>query len=335
MIDAHQNQNQNQNQAQQQQQQQQHQVPQSSPSVATFNNMPFMPTSPSTLSPNDAQRRLSETLTAPALTPLTTNLGQYGAGFPQQQNIYGQQQPYPQASVLNQQHTLHGYRSTTPIPLSPLAPSPTRHSPQPPSPLEFSLAVNTNFTSLNSSHQNLPILFDSNLTMSTQMQQDQQTPRRVSVATSTSPQMGIESDPTIIASPPLVIKTTNEDGNEVGFYYAIPSVTLNPAYSDADLFQDFTMMDQLGEDFVWIENLFDEPTPEEAAAMSVAAATGASPSTTSNGDLSSLMINTTLANSIVDVPMGSVFGQAVDINPQQQQQQQQWNNQSFSQTMQG
>lgn len=324
LIDAHQNQT---------QQQQPPQVQQPPNPISTM-TMSLMPTSPTTLSPNSAmltpQQRLSETLSAAPLT-LNTNLAQFAAGYSSQAHPYAQQQPYPQASMV---HSLHGYRSNSPIPHSPLAHSPTPHSPQPPSPLELSLNVNTNFGALSGSHHNLPTLFDTNLTMGAQL--DQQAPRRVSVGTSTSPQMGM--DGTIPnPSPPLVITTTNEDGNEVGVYYAIPSVTLNPGVTDADLFQDFTMMDPLGEDFVWIENLFDEPTLEEAAAnmnaMSVAAASGVAstsvdPTLMDGSDTSGLMLN--------DVAMGSVaFGQAIDPTGLQQQQQQQWANQTFPQTMQG
>ncbi|KAF9974185.1 hypothetical protein BGZ65_008867 [Modicella reniformis] len=160
--------------------------------------------------------------------------------------------------------------------------------------------------------------------------------------------MGSTTPPTNPAAPPpLVITTTNEDGNEVGFYYAVPAVNLNPAFTDADLFQDFnmmdpSMMDPLGEDFVWIENLFDDPPPEEAAAnmaaMSVAAAAGmtSSPSTpnettaTSTMDLSATGHLTSAELMINDVSMGSagvIFGQVNDSQP--------WSNRTYSQTMQG
>ncbi|KAF9411875.1 hypothetical protein BGZ94_001216 [Podila epigama] len=172
-----------------------------------------------------------------------------------------------------------------------------------------------------------------------QYNQPAQKPERVSVGTSTSPLMGAITDtemnglglgydnhsmlpqqqdqqqhqqqnqqeqlPAPPPPPPLVITTTNEDGNEVGFYYAVPSVNLNPAYSDADLFHDFTMMDALGEDFVWIENLFDDPSPEEAAAqmtaMSVAAAAGQELSSTVNDSNANANINTTTPITAVDV----------------------------------
>jgi len=159
--------------------------------------------------------------------------------------------------------------------------------------------------------------------------------------------------------PPLVITTTNEDGNEVGFYYAVPSVTLkNPEYSDADIFKDFIMdADVLGEDFVWIaEDLFEDPTAEEAEAtlnaMSVAAAAGASntPPSAPNGlmmdssmsgvatvmpmligNSSTLPINSLLNPGANDVTMDGMM-----LSPsEQQQQQQQWMHQGYSQTMQG
>ncbi|KAG0015327.1 hypothetical protein BGZ81_011728 [Podila clonocystis] len=275
--------------------------------------------SPSTLSPADAmtshQRRLSETLAGSTLSSMSSMNNPYESMYQtqsmnpntyfyqQQQHQQQQQQQTSQYSQgLSIQTNIAGYRSTSPAPPSPLAPSPTHHSPHPPSPLELSLNINTDFGAMvNGAHQNLPSLFDTSLTMSQQQHQQQHQqhhqqyqqgsePERVSVGTSTSPMMGTMTDSDMSGlglnnsiappPPPLVITTTNEDGNEVGFYYAVPSVNLNPAYSDADLFQDFTMMDALGEDFVWIENLFDDPTPEEAAAnmaaMSVAAAAGQS-----------------------------------------------------------
>ncbi|KAF9299842.1 hypothetical protein BGZ74_008586 [Mortierella antarctica] len=277
--------------------------------------------SPSTLSPADAmtshQRRLSETLAGPTLSAMGSMNNPYGPMYQTQSMnpntyLYQQQHQQQQTSQYSQglsiQTNIASYRSTNSAPPSPLVPSPTHHSPHPPSPLELSLNVNTDFGPMvNGSHQNLPSLFDTSLTMSQQHQQQRQyrhhqhqqqhqqgsEPERVSVGTSTSPMLGTMMDdmnegmndvaPPL--PPPLVITTTNEDGNEVGFYYAVPSVNLNPAYSDADLFQDFTMMDALGEDFVWIENLFDDPTPEEAAAnmaaMSVAAAAGQSVDTLS------------------------------------------------------
>ncbi|KAG0278757.1 hypothetical protein BGZ97_009687, partial [Linnemannia gamsii] len=270
-----------------------------------------------------------------------------------QQNLYAHQNVLtPINTNFGQQQSLQaGYRSTSPLLHSPSGLSPVQHSPHPPSPLELSLDVNTNFGILAGSHQNLPSLFDTSLSMSTQLQEQQhQQPTRTSVGTSTSPQMGLDNDfsavPNPIAPPPpLVITTTNEDGNEVGFYYAVPEVNLNPAFSDADLFQDFTMMDALGEDFVWIENLFDEPTPEEAAAtmtaMSVAAAAGRNTSNadhgmstnTALGAMESLM-NVAASSGNDDVSMdssmiaaGSMQGMGMPQQP--------WPRPNYSNTMQG
>ncbi|KAG0272045.1 hypothetical protein BGZ95_000090 [Linnemannia exigua] len=304
LIDAHQSQTQPPSQQQQQSSSSQHQK---SPSDDQGRIVPASMPSPKALSPTEVidyhKRRESALLTLPSVATFGS-LYQVDAQQHQQQqqqhNLYVQQSVLtPINTNFNHQQSLQtSYRSTSPLLHSPSGLSPTQHSPHPPSPLELSLDVNTNFGALSGSHQNLPSLFDTSLSMSTQLQEQQQLhqqqPMRTSVGTSTSPQMGSDNDfstvPNPVAPPPpLVITTTNEDGNEVGFYYAVPEVNLNPAFSDADLFQDFTMMDALGEDFVWIENLFDEPTPEEAAAtmtaMSVAAAAGR---TTSNGDHGSL-----------------------------------------------
>ncbi|KAK3815050.1 MAG: hypothetical protein J3Q66DRAFT_343697 [Benniella sp.] len=74
---------------------------------------------------------------------------------------------------------------------------------------------------------------------------------------------------------PMVITHLNEEGREVGFYYAAPAVSLNPGARDADLCQDFGMMGALGEDYVWIRNLFDEKTTgvDESALASTTATT--------------------------------------------------------------
>ncbi|KAF9943706.1 hypothetical protein BGZ65_000448, partial [Modicella reniformis] len=67
---------------------------------------------------------------------------------------------------------------------------------------------------------------------------------------------GNETSPGAATNPnpvPTVITTMNEEGREVGFYFAVPQVNLNPGASDADLFRDF-------EDFVWVENHFDVNT---------------------------------------------------------------------------
>ncbi|KAF9181411.1 hypothetical protein BGZ51_005440 [Haplosporangium sp. Z 767] len=382
LIDAHQNQNQNQ-QSQQQQQQPQHSHPRrlsDDQGRQGLNSAPSPIMSPldmmqmgDALSPIDAmnyqQRRQADSLTATGLLSFST-ANQLGSIFQMQQPTvvsnhqlahhdqhsqgFHHPQPLPRLQT--------GYRSTSPLPPSPLDHSPTRYSPQPPSPLELSLSINTNFGALNNTNQNLPSLFDSSLTMSTQqhaqqqqqqqqqVQQVQQQPTRTSVGTSTSPQMGSANltDNTMEAPPPpLVITTTNEDGNEVGFYYAVPSVNLNPAYNDADLFQDFTMMDALGEDFVWIENLFDEPTAEEAAAnmvaMSVAAATGQQSVTTGTGSLEdnsgagnvALSINTMMASGNNDLSMGDstpTTSQTQD-GLLQQPMQQAWMSQDYSQSI--
>ncbi|KAF9580651.1 hypothetical protein BGW38_002612 [Lunasporangiospora selenospora] len=209
----------------------------------------------------------------------------YPMAFTQQQQ---QQQQFGGYRVSN---------SYPPSPLapSPLAPSPVQNSPVPPSPLELSLSISTNFGVSPNSHQNLPSLFDTSLNMSSatntqssqvQMLQQQQQHqyhhhRQLSASSISSPltiqqdnrnplQIGncgnamgditldIGSNVTTSAPAPLVITTTDDKGDEVGFYYAVPSVSLNPGCTDSDLFQDFPMIDPLGESFVWIENLFDE-----------------------------------------------------------------------------
>ncbi|KAF9573666.1 hypothetical protein EC968_008182 [Mortierella alpina] len=246
------------------------------------------------------QRRQSDNMAAAALASASGDMNSPFVGMyqqpmhqpmqPQQHHPYAQQSPYPQAPFFHQpqaqfpqemqQLDLNSYRNPSPFPSSPVAPSPIQSasSPHPHSPLDYSLNINTNFGSMGgNSHQNLPSLFDTSLTMETQVQMQQQqfqSHHRRNLSTSSSlsnasasPMMTMASDnmsaidtPNSIsapAPPPMVITTTNEDGREVGFYYAVPNVNLNPNYSDSDLFQDFTMMDALGEDFVWIENLFD------------------------------------------------------------------------------
>ncbi|KAG0314143.1 hypothetical protein BGZ99_008341, partial [Dissophora globulifera] len=296
--------------------------------------------------------RLSATLAVTTL-PALASLGHYSAGLQslplQQQPLHAQHQQYPQATAGNnhqQQMMPNGYRSSSPLPPSPLLPSPTHHSPQPPSPLELSLSINTNFGNLNSSHHNLPSLFDSSLTMSAQQhqrQQEQQMATRVSVGTSTSPQMGSESNTATNLDPPLVITTTNEDGNEVGFYYAVPTVYLNPAYNDADLFQDC-------EDFVWIENLFEDPSLEEEAAnmgsMSVAATAGSFATGVDNvsqgmgGIDSSAETTGAIANGANDdiqmMSTDTTFGTVNDsIMHQHEPQPPSWMGQGYTPTMQG
>ncbi|KAF9949031.1 hypothetical protein BGZ70_001975 [Mortierella alpina] len=224
----------------------------------------------------------------------------------QQHHPYAQQSPYPQAPFFHQpqpqpqfpqelqQLDLNSYRNPSPFPSSPVAPSPIQSagSPHPHSPLDYSLNIGTNFGSMGSnSHQNLPSLFDTSLTMESQVQMQQQHfqgqhRRNLSSSSSlsnasASPMMTMASDnvsaigtPNCNSAPvppPMVITTTTEDGREVGFYYAVPSVNLNPNYSDADLFQDFTMMDALGEDFVWVENLFDDATDANPAVDEISA----------------------------------------------------------------
>jgi len=56
-----------------------------------------------------------------------------------------------------------------------------------------------------------------------------------------------------------VVTTFNGDGQEVGVYYAIPDVSLNPGFTDSDLFQDMPMRNAVGEEFTWVENLFEGP----------------------------------------------------------------------------
>lgn len=278
--------------------------------IATGRGSPMSPMTGSPMSPmtsspnslNDAyhQRRHSETVSNMA-PPVEAYANTYQPQPLQPiQHPYAQQAPYPQASFYQQQQQqqqqLYGYRTPSPIPPSPLGASSVHsNSPHPPSPLELSLNINTNFGSLsnNNSHQNLPSLFDTTLTMSSQV--------------AASPMIKTESQTNEAimtpqsALPPLVITTTNEDGNEVGFYYAVPPVNLNPGCRDSDLFQDFAMGDDgdaVGEDFVWIENLFDETNAaEEAAAVAAAAMAGQVASVSglslmnnlsSNMDLSSL-----------------------------------------------
>ncbi|KAI1320832.1 hypothetical protein EDD11_009789 [Mortierella claussenii] len=206
-------------------------------------------------------------------------------------------QPQAQLPQQQQQQQMTAYRATSPFPSSPLAPSPiqSQGSPQPPSPFELSSAVSGTFDlSNNGSSQNLPSLFGTALTMDPQPQSSPQAqpqqqhlqqpfhPQDLSSSStnhsgSTSPSLRIANQGNEIFSltaegytitttegrdpAPMVVTTTNEEGNEVGLYYAVPTVNLNPNASEADLFQDFTMMDDaLGENFVWIENLFDGAT---------------------------------------------------------------------------
>ncbi|KAF9412151.1 hypothetical protein BGZ94_001126, partial [Podila epigama] len=234
-----------------------------------------MPGSPSSLSSTiDAtsyhQRRHSDTF-----NPVSAAHGSYDSPYQPQplqpiQHPYAQQSPYPQALIYQQpqqhqhqhqhqqqsQNQMYSYRTTSPVPPSPLGASSIHsNSPHPPSPLELSLGINTNFGSLsnNNSHQNLPSLFDTTLTMSSHHQQQLSAS---SINASGSPMVKVESQammtPQQPAAPPLVITTLNEDGNEVGFYYAVPPVNLNPGCQDSDLFHDFALSDEgdaVGEDF--------------------------------------------------------------------------------------
>ncbi|KAG0336763.1 hypothetical protein BG004_007909 [Podila humilis] len=254
-----------------------------------------MAESPILLNSNDAanyhQRRHSESMAAANMA--AASAGAYSNAYQQPhpmqpiQHPYAQQAPYPQANFYQQQQAsqqeqLYNYRTPSPIPPSPVGASSIHsNSPHPPSPLELSLSISTNFGSLsnNNSHQNLPSLFDTTLNMSNN-QQPSPCPSSATGINVGSPLVKIETQKpeSVTTLPPLVITTTNEDGNEVGFYYAIPPVNLNPGFNDSDLFQDFAMGedgDTVGEDFVWIENLFDETNAaEEAAAVAAASMAG-------------------------------------------------------------
>ncbi|KAG0241742.1 hypothetical protein BGW41_005396 [Actinomortierella wolfii] len=180
----------------------------------------------------------------------------------------------------------YSYRNPSPLPPSPVLHSPsgqTQPSPQPPSPLDISSTqMDMNFG--NETPVNLPSLFDTSLTMSNDMSQPQ--PHRVNA--STSPNMFGTGSPSAASlggngagqsagagssdNVPKVITTVNEDGQQVGFYFAVPPVSLIPSVTDEELFRDFTMMDEgttddfTGEGFVWVENLFEDLPAEETAA---------------------------------------------------------------------
>lgn len=247
----------------------------------------------------DHQRRHSE-----LISPTSSSSGMTGgldAMFQQQQqhHPYAQQSPYPQASAFpsSQPQPIVGniqYRTASPFSPSPVAPSPIHSggSPHPPSPLELAIGLTGNsFGGRHGSQQGLIGLFDTTLTMSTSAPQastlsgfHQRAAQNFS-SSSHSPSMVSDNDSEAddgtsssttgaeVQPQPMVITTTNEDGNEVAFYYAAPQVNLNPAYQDADLFQDFTMMDPVGEDFVWIENLFEEQDQADSTASTTADAT--------------------------------------------------------------
>ncbi|KAF9161369.1 hypothetical protein BGX21_005566 [Mortierella sp. AD011] len=237
--------------------------------------------SPLSLSPLDSaaalgfdQRRHSNGFVADMTAPVNPYGGAYQQVQPfqqqqqqQQHHPYAAQSPYPQPQFFVNNNSYR--RTPSPFSTSPVAPSPIQqYNSQPPSPLELSLNAGTNLGTLsNNSHQNLTSLFDNNMTMGNQSSQSlhrrQPSMSSLSAASSASPAMSNNNQggdmPTPGSSAPMVITTLNEDGHEVGFYYAVPAVSLNPGASDADLFQDFTVMeDTLGENFVWVENLFDE-----------------------------------------------------------------------------
>ncbi|KAF9356198.1 hypothetical protein BGX26_005588 [Mortierella sp. AD094] len=246
--------------------------------------------SPISLSPLDSAAALSFDQRRPSggfVADMTASVNPYGGAYQQVQPFQQQQQqhhpyaarsPYPQPQFFQPQPQFsqqqyvnnNSYRTPSPFSASPVAPSPIQqYNSQPPSPLELSLSVGTNLGTLsNNSHQNLTSLFDNTLTMGNQSQSSQALHRRqpslssLSASDSASPAMSNNNQgdiPTSGSSAPMVITTLNEEGHEVGFYYAVPAVSLNPGASDADLFQDFTVMeDTLGENFVWVENLFDE-----------------------------------------------------------------------------
>jgi hypothetical protein len=203
---------------------------------------------------------------------------------PVQNHPYAQVSPYPQAffnmvqqqqqPLQAQQHSpqlesLSNYRSPRTYPTSPGANSPLQASPLPPSPLELSMAINTNFGSFgNSSNGNLPSLFDQSLSMGLQSPQQptfHQHQRHLSVSSthssmSGSPMLNSDNNSNLNSTPEpasTVVTTFNGDGQEVGVYYAIPDVNLNPGFTDSDLFQDLPMRNAVGEEFTWVENLFE------------------------------------------------------------------------------
>ncbi|KAF9107754.1 hypothetical protein BGX29_005041 [Mortierella sp. GBA35] len=201
-----------------------------------------------------------------------------------QHHPYAQQSPYPQAffNMLQQQQqqqqsqqqqgALSNYRSPKTYPTSPVANSPLQASPLPPSPLELSMAINTNFGSFgNGSHGNLPSLFDQSLSMGLQSPHQptfHQHQRHLSASSTHSsipgsPMLNSDNNSNINSTPEPVsnaVTTFNGDGQEVGVYYATPDVNLNPGFTDSDLFQDLPMRNAVGEEFTWVENLFEGAT---------------------------------------------------------------------------
>ncbi|KAF9111956.1 hypothetical protein BGX27_004216 [Mortierella sp. AM989] len=274
--------------------------------------------SPISISPLDSapalnydQSHQSDSFAA-ALAATTATVNPYGATYQQQQHPYAQHSPYPQpqffhqpqANFPQQQQYMNAYRTPSPFSQSPLAPSPIQqYNSQPPSPLELSLSVNTTLGTLgNNSHSNLTSLFDNSLNMATHSPQSlhrrQPSSSSLSASDTASPAMSNNNHITgDISTPgstnaPLVITTTNEDGNEVVFYTAVPNVNLNPGASDADLFQDFTVMEEpLGENFVWVQNLFEEAPADELAVAANSSTSSAIP--IPNAGLTNMPANST------------------------------------------
>ncbi|KAF9295195.1 hypothetical protein BGZ88_002616 [Linnemannia elongata] len=237
---------------------------------------------------------------------------------PVQNHPYNQVSPYPQAffNMVQQQQqqpqqhspqleSLSNYRSPRTYPTSPSANSPLQASPLPPSPLELSMAINTNFGSFgNGSNGNLPSLFDQSLSMGLQSPQQptfHQHQRHLSVSSthssiSGSPMLNSDNNSNLNSTPEpasTVVTTFNGDGQEVGVYYAIPDVSLNPGFTDSDLFQDMPMRNAVGEEFTWVENLFEGTTDAAGGAGGGAGGvTGANPTampmTVAGGNITSI-----------------------------------------------
>ncbi|KAF9439334.1 hypothetical protein BGZ76_003864 [Entomortierella beljakovae] len=180
---------------------------------------------------------------------------------------------------------MNSRNSSSPASSSPLAMIP-RLTPQPISPLDLSLHTNANGGYLSDSHESWPSLFDNNPSIMS----IQQGLTSVSIGSTSSSPYASSDSPSNISTSTIATSTTHEDGNEVGYYNAFANFNINPAYNDDDLFINATMVDAIGEDFVWIENLFEDildtndvnPTPEDTAAMSIIAAFGASTITPSD-----------------------------------------------------
>ncbi|OAQ29154.1 hypothetical protein K457DRAFT_126152 [Linnemannia elongata AG-77] len=237
---------------------------------------------------------------------------------PVQNHPYNQVSPYPQAffNMVQQQQqqpqqhspqleSLSNYRSPRTYPTSPSANSPLQASPLPPSPLELSMAINTNFGSFgNGSNGNLPSLFDQSLSMGLQSPQQptfHQHQRHLSVSSthssiSGSPMLNSDNNSNLNSTPEpasTVVTTFNGDGQEVGVYYAIPDVSLNPGFTDSDLFQDMPMRNAVGEEFTWVENLFEGTTDAAGGAGGGAGGVAGSnptamPMTVAGGNITSI-----------------------------------------------